>query len=50
MTLPLAHGIAQREDLPIPLALFVFGAFVVLVVSFVALAVLWREPRLEQDR
>ncbi len=50
MTLPLAHGLAQREDLPIPLALFVFGAFVVLVVSFVALAVLWREPRMEHDR
>ena len=50
MTLPLAHGISQRSDLPIPLALFVFGAFVVLVVSFVALAVLWRQPRLERDR
>ncbi len=50
MTLPLAHGISQREDLPIPLALFVFGAFVVLVVSFVGLAVLWRKPRLERGR
>ena len=47
MTLPIAHGIAQRADLPITLGLFLFGSVVVLVVSFVALAVLWRRPLLE---
>ena len=46
----LAHGIAQREDLPIPQWLFAWGAAVVLVVSFVALGVLWPRPRLEAAR
>ena len=50
MTLPIAHGIAQRADLPITLGLFLFGSVVVLVVSFVALAVLWRRPLLEHYR
>ena len=50
MTLPLAHGLSPRTDLPIPLTLFVYGTAVVLVVSFVALAVLWREPILERYR
>jgi hypothetical protein len=43
----LAHGIGGRQDLPVPLELFVVGSGVVLVVSFVALAVLWPEPRLQ---
>ena len=42
-----AHGIVGREDLPIPSWLFAWGAAVVLVVSFVALAVLWPRPRLQ---
>ena len=42
-----AHGLARRADLPIPEWLFGWAAAVVLVVSFVALAVLWNEPRLE---
>ena len=45
-----AHGLVGRQDLPIPRWLFAWGAAVVLVASFVALAVLWREPRLEQPR
>ncbi len=45
----LAHGIGGRQDLPVPLSLFVTGAAVVLVVSFVALAVLWPEPRLQAE-
>ncbi len=45
--LPLAHGLIQRADLPIPEWLFVWAAGVVLVVSFVALAVLWQKPVLE---
>jgi hypothetical protein len=46
----VAHGIAQREDLPIPQWLFAWGAAAVLVVSFVALGVLWPRPRLERVR
>lgn len=42
-----AHGLAAKEDLPIPAWMFTWGATVVLVVSFVALALLWREPKLE---
>jgi hypothetical protein len=45
-----AHGLVGRQDLPIPRWLFAWGAAVVLVASFVALAVLWREPRLENPR
>jgi hypothetical protein len=42
-----AHGLAQRESLPIPQWLFGWAAAVVLVASFFALAVLWPRPRLE---
>jgi hypothetical protein len=42
-----AHGIGGRLDLPVPLSYFLVGAGVVLVISFVALAVLWPEPRLQ---
>ena len=43
----VAHGLVGREDLPIPKWLFGWAATVVLVVSFVGLAVLWPKPRLE---
>lgn len=43
-----AHGIVGRKDVPIPEWLFGWGAAVVLIISFVALAVLWPRPRLEQ--
>jgi hypothetical protein len=43
----LAHAIGGVRDLPIPLWLFYYGGAVVLVLSFVALGVLWRRPRLE---
>lgn len=46
----IAHGIVGRSDLPIPEWLFGWAAAIVLLVSFVALAVLWPEPRLEGDR
>ena len=46
----IAHGIVGRSDLPIPEWLFGWAAAMVLIVSFVALAVLWPEPRLEGDR
>ena len=43
-----AHGLVQRSNLPIPEWLFGWAAAMVLVVSFVALAVLWPEPRLQK--
>ena len=43
----LAHGLVGKQDLPIPRWLFAWAAAAVLVVSFVALAVLWPRPRLE---
>jgi hypothetical protein len=43
----LAHGVGNREDLPIPFSFALIGAGVALVVSFLALLVLWREPRLD---
>jgi hypothetical protein len=45
-----AHGLAQREALPIPQWLFAWAAAAVLVISFFALAVLWPQPRLEHYR
>ncbi len=36
-----AHGLVGRADLPIPPWLFGWAAAVVLIVSFLALAVLW---------
>jgi hypothetical protein len=47
--LPLAHGLVARTDLPIPEWLFGWAAAMVLVVSFVALAVLWPDPRLQEE-
>jgi hypothetical protein len=44
MTWLLAHGIGGIRDLPVPRYVFFYGAAGVLVVSFVALAVLWRKP------
>ncbi len=44
--LPLAHGIGGVRDLPVPVWLFYYGGGIVLILSFVALGVLWRNPRL----
>jgi hypothetical protein len=41
-----AHGVVSRQDLPIPLAYMLIGSVLALLVSFLALALLWREPRL----
>jgi hypothetical protein len=43
---PLGHGVGSVQDLPVPQWLFLYGAGVVLVVSFAALALLWRRPLL----
>ncbi|MEA2284054.1 MAG: hypothetical protein QOJ21_97 [Solirubrobacteraceae bacterium] len=45
-----AHGIGGVSDLPIPGWLFAWAATAVLVLSFVALGVLWPRPRLERLR
>ena len=42
-----AHGLVQRSNLPIPEWLFGWAAAIVLVISFVALAALWPNPRME---
>ena len=42
--LPLAHALAARQDLPVPAWLFAWGASIVLIVSFFALAAGWRSP------
>lgn len=45
MTL-LAHGIGSRTDLPIPLGLALYGAGAAILVSFAALLLFWRTPKL----
>ncbi len=45
-----AHGIVGRADLPVPVWLFSWAAAIVLVVSFVALSVLWTRPQLQKER
>ena len=42
----LAHGLGPIKDLPVPTWLFYWGGAAVLVVSFVALGSLWRQPLL----
>jgi hypothetical protein len=45
----IAHGFVGRSDLPIPEWLFGWAAAMVLVVSFVALAVLWPDTKLQRE-
>ena len=47
--LQVAHGLVGRSDLPIPEWLFGWAAAIVLVVSFVALAILWPQAKLEGE-
>ncbi|MCB0877570.1 MAG: hypothetical protein KDC46_01115 [Thermoleophilia bacterium] len=42
----VAHGIQGRADLPVPIQAFYWAAAIVLVVSFVGLAIGWRRPLL----
>jgi hypothetical protein len=42
----VAHGIGGVRDLPVPTWLFFWGGAIVLVVSFIALGTLWRQPQL----
>ena len=43
----VAHGIGSREDLPLPLGWAITAAAAAVVLSFVLLGLLWREPRLD---
>ena len=43
----LAHGIGGAKDLPVPAGYAMAGAGVALAVSFVVLAVAWRNPRFD---
>ena len=45
----LAHGVGSRADLPVPLALALYGAGLAVIVSFLALVLLWRTPKLQGD-
>ena len=47
LSLPLAHGISAVRDPVIPLWLFYYAGSLTLILSFVALGVLWRKPLLE---
>jgi hypothetical protein len=44
----LAHGIGGRSDLPIPLPILILAAGGVLVVTFIALGVMWKSPRFQE--
>ena len=52
MTFPelLAHALVGKKDLPIPEWLFAWGAALVLIITFVLLTAIWREPKLEDRR
>jgi hypothetical protein len=41
-----AHGVGGRADLPLPVWLFAYSAAFALLISFVALRLLWPRPRL----
>lgn len=45
----LVHGVGTRADLPLPVMYVIIGGGLAVVVSFLALGVLWREPRLRGE-
>lgn len=45
--LAAAHALIGKQDLPLPQWLFIYGALLILVVSFAGLLLGWRETRLE---
>ena len=47
-TVDIAHGMGGRTDLPLPLSHMIIGAAIALVVSFAALGMLWRTPKLNR--
>jgi len=48
-SLPFAHALVARQDLPLPVWLFAWGASLVLIASFFALSIGWRSPRFEEE-
>ncbi len=42
-----AHALIGKQDLPLPQWLFIYGALLILVVSFTGLLLGWRETKLE---
>ena len=45
----LAHGIGTRTDLPIPAWLALWGGAIAVLVSFAALLLFWRRPKLGEN-
>jgi hypothetical protein len=43
----LAHGLGGRSDLPVPIWLAAYGGAAVLIISFIALGLFWKTPRLQ---
>ena len=43
------HGVGSRSDLPLPFTALVVAAGAALLISFVAIGFLWREPRLRES-
>ena len=43
-----AHGLGSRGQLPLPVWMFTWAAAIALVLSFVALGVLWTRPQLDR--
>ena len=44
------HGVGSRSDLPLPFGVLVVSALAALLISFLAIGVLWREPRLRSSQ
>lgn len=42
----LGHGVGSRGDLPLPLWMFIWASAAAIMVSFLALGLLWTRPRL----
>lgn len=49
MTIVLAHGLGGRSDLPVPLWLALYAGAAAVLVSFVALTLWWKTPRLRGE-
>ncbi|UJW31269.1 hypothetical protein L3Q67_39785 [Saccharothrix sp. AJ9571] len=45
----LAHGLGGRSDLPVPLWLALYAGAAAVLISFFALTVLWKSPRLKGE-
>ena len=43
----VAHAIGGRSDLPIPMPVLIVTGALVLVITFIGLSLLWRQPRLQ---